>query len=61
MRWPADSSPFWPLLRMTLRTVCVGACLAFVYKSVDSRDLITLVLFVLSDGAISSLAKGKPE
>ncbi len=58
MKWPADSSPFWPLLRMTLRTLAVAACLAFVYKSVDARDVVTLAIFVLSDGAISSLAHG---
>lgn len=62
MKWPADSSPFWPLLRMTLRTVIVGLCLSLVYKSVDTRDLLTLAIFVLSDGTISTLAHGaKPK
>jgi hypothetical protein len=62
LNWPPDTSPFWPLLRMTLRALVVGGCLTLVYKSVDQRDVLTLAIFVLSDGAITSLAKGgKPE
>lgn len=51
--------PIWPLLRFGLRIVAVGLCLAFVYKQVDARDLMTLAIFALSDGAISNLVKPK--
>ncbi len=58
MKLPAKDSPAWPLIRMILRTACVAACLAFVYKSVDARDILTLAIFVISDGAISQTIKG---
>lgn len=59
MNFPDKDSPFWPLARMAMRTACVAACLAFVYKQVDERDLITLALFVLSDGTISKFMQPK--
>lgn len=59
MNWPDKDSPFWPLAKMALRTLTVAACLAFVYKSVDVRDVVTLAIFVLSDGAISKFVGGK--
>lgn len=56
MNLPPNDSPLWPILRMAIRTGVVAACLAFVYKQVDSRDIITLAVFVLSDGAMTALA-----
>jgi hypothetical protein len=58
MKMPANDSPLWGLARMALRAAVIAGCLAFVYKQVDVRDVITLAIFVLSDGAISSLTQG---
>lgn len=53
--------PVWPLLRTVLRVAIVGACLAMFYRSVDARDLMTLVVVALSDPAIGAAVKPRGE
>lgn len=57
MTLPDKDSPFWPLARMALRGLVVFGCLAFVYNALDPRDIITMIVFVLGDGAISKLVQ----
>ena len=52
--------PIWPLARMVLRAAVVALCLTFVYNKVDTRDLITIMVFALGDAGISGLVRPHP-
>jgi hypothetical protein len=49
--------PIWILARILLRVGVVAGCLAFVYKQLDSRDLVTLLIFTLGDIGISKVVR----
>jgi hypothetical protein len=51
-----NDSPLWPILRVAVRAVILAACLACFYKQVDVRDVMTLVVMILSDGALTATA-----
>jgi hypothetical protein len=56
MNLPPNDSPVWPIVRVAVRAVILAACLACFYKQVDIRDVMTVVVMILSDGALTASA-----
>lgn len=57
MPWPANDSPLWPILRVTIRQCVLLVGLLVFYKSgLELPDLKTLLLCVFADAGITTLA-----
>lgn len=54
---PDKDSPFWPILRVTLRSLVLLAGLVMFYDRLDPRDALTLLTCVASDGLITAATR----
>ena len=57
MTIPAADHPLWALLRQAIPLAVLGLMLAFNYNSVDSRDIVTLLVVAASGGLTESAGK----
>lgn len=56
MHLPDKDHPIWlliPMVRVVIRAILLGLFLWLFYNRFDSRDVVTLIFFVLSDGALT--------
>lgn len=62
---PDKDSPFWSILKVTLRSLVLLLGLWLFYDRMDRRDAMTLLMCIAADGAITTVArmftKDKPE
>lgn len=54
--WPDKDSPFWPTLRVAMRSLIVLACLYLFYNKLDERDIKTMITVILADTGITAFS-----
>lgn len=57
MNIPDRKHPVWAILRQAIIAGTVGFCLWFIYDSVDTRDLLTVLVVSLVGGMSEGLGK----